>query len=69
MRHVRKNRRATLPHDVIRHQLEQPVDNYKEKDIILRFAVHKPFITKMNAHLRVQWCKHQRHQFTEVWKK
>jgi len=30
-------------------------------------AVHKPFITKINAHLRVQWCKNHRHCPTEMW--
>uniref|UniRef100_A0A0E9WBT9 Transposase Tc1-like domain-containing protein n=1 Tax=Anguilla anguilla TaxID=7936 RepID=A0A0E9WBT9_ANGAN len=24
-------------------------------------ALHKPLITKTNAHLRVQWCKNNRH--------
>lgn len=31
-----------------------------------RAAVHKHHITKTNAHLRVQWCKSQRHWSTEI---
>ena len=34
-----------------------------------RFEMHKPLITKMNAHLRVQWCKNHTHWSTEMWKR
>ena len=30
-------------------------------------AVPEPHIVNMNAHLRVQWGKNQRHWSTEVW--
>lgn len=42
-------------------------DNYIERDIRW-VAVYKPLITKMNAHLTVQWCKKKlRHWSTEMW--
>lgn len=54
--------------DVIRPwQQEQSVDNYMERDVIA--AVRKPLITKMKAHLRVEWCKNHRHRSAETWKK
>jgi len=34
-----------------------------------RAAMHKALITKMNAHLRVHWCRNHRHWSTEMWKK
>ena len=34
-----------------------------------RAAVHKPLITKTNAHLRAQWYKNHRHWSIEMWKK
>ena len=37
----------------------------RERDIMVGAAVHKPLITKMNAHLRVQWRKNHRHRDEE----
>lgn len=47
-------------------QQQQPVDNYWGVNYS-RVAVHKPLITKMNAHLRVQWGLS--HWSTEMWGK
>lgn len=35
----------------------QSINNYMERDYYSGVAEHKPFITKINAHQRVQWCK------------
>uniref|UniRef100_A0A3B4WY32 Transposase Tc1-like domain-containing protein n=1 Tax=Seriola lalandi dorsalis TaxID=1841481 RepID=A0A3B4WY32_SERLL len=57
-RYVRKNRRAALPRVIenVSAGRDQTVEGYYSK-----VAVHKPLIIKMNAHLRVQWCKNQSH--------
>lgn len=34
-----------------------------------RVAIHKAPITKMDAHLTVQWCKKHRNRSTEMWEK
>lgn len=34
-----------------------------------RVTVHKPLITKINAHLRVPWCKNHKHRSTAMWEK
>uniref|UniRef100_A0A3B4VHL7 Uncharacterized protein n=1 Tax=Seriola dumerili TaxID=41447 RepID=A0A3B4VHL7_SERDU len=44
-------------HDV--PALPQETENVKTEGYY-SVSVHKPLITEMNAHLRVQWCKNQR---------
>lgn len=55
--------------DVIRLcQQEQSVHSYTVKGYFSGVAVHKPLITQMNAHLRLQWCKKHRCWSREVWR-
>ncbi len=45
--------------DVIRLSAKTVRRRLHREGYYSRVAVHKPLITKMNAHLRVQWCKNQ----------
>lgn len=49
-------------HVITACQQEQSIDNYIERDIIVGLQVHKPLIKKMNAQLRVEYCKNHRHR-------
>lgn len=77
VQNVRKNRRASLP------QVTEDVHAGRDQTVSARtarcqlhrggyysrVAVHNPLNKKMNAHLRIQWCKNHMHCSTKMWKK
>lgn len=76
VQHVRKNRKATLPQvtEIVSAGRGQTVSARRVCRQLCRegnseVAVHKPLVTKTNAHLRVQWCKNHQHWSAEMWKK
>lgn len=51
---IRANIRGNLAFSILLQSTSNGVDMYD-----CQAAVHKALITKMNTHLKVQWCKNQ----------